>query len=47
MIAKVKAEKMAISGTVRPPISRRTRADATTQKGVAATYITPQVAGLR
>ena len=47
MIAKLNAEKMASSGTVRPPIARRTRAAATSQHGIASAYSTPQVSGLR
>jgi hypothetical protein len=35
MIAKAKAEKIARSGTVRPPTTRRTRATATAQNGMA------------
>jgi hypothetical protein len=37
IMVKVKAEKTASSGAVRPPTARRTRAEATSQKGVAAT----------
>jgi hypothetical protein len=47
MIANVKAEKTARSGTVRPPTERLTRTPATAQNGAAEAYITPQVAGLR
>jgi hypothetical protein len=36
MIANVKAEKIARSGTVRPPMIRRTRSLATIQNGVTA-----------